>query len=92
MTDKPESGGDTYTRLGNSREKKLVDAILVAAVGGLCWILYTLNQSINTLQAIVQTQQAIVAMHEKQLDRMTVRQDSLEGKIMRGGPDAPDKQ
>jgi type II secretory pathway component PulC len=82
----------TFTRTNNSREKRLVDAILVAAVGALCWILYTLNQSINTLQAIVQTQQAVVAMHDKQIDRLQIRQDSLEGKITRGGPDALNQQ
>lgn len=54
------------------REKRLVDAILVAAIGALGWALWNLNATVAVLQSANTYQ-----------DR---RLDQLEGKSFRGAP------
>jgi len=84
--------GATYTRNGNSREKRIVDALLIAAATGIMWQIFQIKDTQAIQQASIASLQSLVQMQQKQIDRGEVRQDSLEGKITRGGPDALDKQ
>lgn len=86
----PEPRGHTRTN-GGSREKRLIDAILVAAILALTGTVYTQGQSIAVLRAM---QDALQRQFDKDVARLDKRQDTLEGHITRGEVpgDAPDKQ
>lgn len=75
------SSDKSIRREGGSREKRLIDAILVIAVGALAGALWTLNATVATLNGVT-------SQHEKRLD-------TLEGKTFRGVDgyeNAPNKQ
>ncbi len=69
--------------------KSIQEALIIAALFGLVGAWWTFGKSIAVLQSVTESQQ-------RQLDKLDRRQDTLEGRIVRGhiagGPDAPDQQ
>jgi len=82
--------GNHYERSGNGYLPKGVqDTLLVAAILGLVGAWWNFGKSIAVLQAAQEFQQRQI---DREVSRLDKRQDTLEGKITRGGPDAPDQQ
>lgn len=76
--------GDTATRNSgdsNGMYKRILEALIVAAVLALAGAFWNLQQSSILL---AERQDAM----RRDIDRIERRQDSLEGKITRGEPDA----
>lgn len=65
--------------------KRILEALIVASTIALIAAVWNLTQTATLLQA---SQNSL----RRDLDRVERRQDSLEGKITRGGPDALDQQ
>lgn len=70
-----KSGGDS-----NGMYKRILEALIVLAVAALIGAVWNLTQTATLLQS---TQDAM----RRDIERIERRQDSLEGKITRGGPD-----
>lgn len=69
----------------NGSARRILEGLIVAAILGLCASVWLLRETV----AVVQVSQEFM---QRQVDKIERRQDSLEGKITRGGSDAPDQQ
>ncbi len=80
--------GDRYERRDSERPwipASVQNALLIAAIVGCAGSWWTFGQSIAVLKSVQEFQQ-------RQIDKIEQRQNSLEGRITRGGPDALDQQ
>jgi hypothetical protein len=78
--------GDRYERNRNGYiPKSIQEALIIAALFGLVGAWWTFGKAIAVLQTMQESQQ-------RQIDKIDRRQDTLEGRIARGGPDAIDQQ
>lgn len=76
----------TYMRNGGSWiPKGIQDALIIASILGLAASVWNWKESIAVLRTTQEFQQ-------RQMDRIERRQDTLEGRITRGGPNAPNQQ
>ena len=76
-----------YERKSNGEPgmyKRILEALIVSAVIALVVAVWNVTQTVTLLQAAQESQR-------RDLDRVERRLDTLEGRNMRGGPDALDK-
>lgn len=83
--------GTGHTRTGNGDSgmyRRILEALIVVTVVALVTAVWNLTQTVALLQA---SQAALETSTRRDIDRLERRQDSLEGKLVRGGPDALDQ-
>lgn len=78
-------GGRGHSRTDGGGNKRIQEALIIAAIIALIGAVWTLRESVAVLRTAQDFQQ-------RQIDRLDRRQDTLEGRIVRGGPDAIDQQ
>lgn len=86
----------TYSRGDSARgfwiPPSVLNTLIVAAILGLSATLWNLRESISNVNGSVNTLSATIEMQQRQIDRIERRQDTFEGRNLRGGEHAPDQQ